>query len=232
VPGLALLQLARGDAGAAATTVSRALQERRAGLERAPLLAAAVEIRRAAGEVAGARAAADELASAASRAPSPVLAAMAAHATGCVLAAEGDAAGALNELRAAARAWQALGMPYDAARTAAEIAAACEALGDRAAASLERENARSRFAELGAGPDLMRLSASGTPGRAPSLLSEREREVLALLAAGKTNRQIGEALVISPHTAGRHVENIFAKLGVSTRAAATARAYEDGLLSG
>ncbi|MFP5377018.1 MAG: LuxR C-terminal-related transcriptional regulator [Acidimicrobiia bacterium] len=227
VPGLALLQLARGDAAAAATTVTRALQECRAGLERAPLLAAAVEIRRAAGDVAGARAAADELASVASTAPSPVLAAMAAHATGCVLAAEGDPASALSELRAAARAWQALGMPYDAARTAAEIAAACEALGDRAGASLERENARSRFAELGAGPDLVRL---GAPGRAPSVLSEREREVLALVAAGMTNRQIGEALLISPHTAGRHVENIFAKLGVSTRAAATARAYELGLV--
>ena len=230
VPGLALIELARGEGGAAARTIARALQERRAGLQRAPLLAAAVEIYRAAGDVAGARAAADELASLASFASSPVLGAMAAHAAGCVLAAEGDAAGALSELRAAARAWQALHMPYDAARTAIEIAAACDALGDRGTASLERDNARSTFAELGARLDLERLTP-GAGATSPSVLSGREREVLALLAAGKTNREIAEALVISPHTAGRHVENIFTKLGVSTRAAATARAYQDGLLS-
>ena len=228
VPGLALLELAQGDAGGASRTVARALQERRAGLERAPLLAAAVEIYRAAGDVAGARVAADELASFSSFASSPVLSAIAAHAAGCVLAAEGDFVAALRELRLAARTWQALRMPYDAARTAIEIAVACDALGDRCAASLERDNARSTFAELGARLDLERLGAHATP--APSVLSGREREVLTLLAAGKTNREIAEALVISPHTAGRHVENIFAKLGVSTRAAATARAYEDGLL--
>jgi DNA-binding CsgD family transcriptional regulator len=231
VPGLALLELAQGDTGAAARTVARALQERRSGLERAPLLAAAVEIHRAAGDVSGARAAADELASLASFASSPVLSAMAAHARGCALAAEGDAAGGLSELWDAARAWQALRMPYDAARTAVEIAAACDALGDGGTASLERDSARSTFVELGARLDLERLVADATPTPTPSVLSQREREVLALLAAGRTNREIAEALVISPHTAGRHVENIFAKLSVTTRAAATARAYEDGLLS-
>ena len=61
-------------------------------------------------------------------------------------------------------------------------------------------------------------------------LSAREREVLAQLAAGRTNRQIAERLVVSPHTVARHIEHIYAKLGVANRAAATAYAYEHRLV--
>jgi DNA-binding NarL/FixJ family response regulator len=71
----------------------------------------------------------------------------------------------------------------------------------------------------------------GVPSGHGAGLSAREREVLAGLAAGQTNREIAETLVISQHTVGRHVESIFAKLGVSSRAAATAYAYQHGLLS-
>ena len=230
VPGLALLELARGDTTAAVTTVRRALQE-----SHSPALhAAAVDVLRAAGDVSGARRAADELTTLASGAPSPVLPAMASQATGAVLIAEGDPVGGLPELRKAARTWQSLHMPYEMARTAVLLGLALAAMGDRAAAELEFDNARAVFTELGARPDLVRLDGLTAPGDASlddAGLSEREREVLTQLASGKTNREIAAVLHISPHTVGRHVENVFTKLGVTSRAAATARAYELGIVA-
>jgi len=231
VPGLALLELARGDVEAAAATIRRALHESRSPA----LLAAAVEVLRTVGDFAGARVAAEDLTAAANGAQSPVLRAMAAQATGAVLVAEGERDAGLADLRAAALAWQSLRMPYEAARTAVLLGLACDALGDRASAALELANARAIFTELGARPDLARLNALTTgPERAPtdhSGLSQREREVLAQLASGKTNFEIAAVLHISRHTVGRHVENVFAKLEVTSRAAATARAYELGLLT-
>ena len=228
VPGLALLELDRGDVAAAAASIRRALQERQQPAQRLTLLAAAVEILRAADDLAGARAAAGELTERSASHPSPVLGAMAAHAIGAVLVDEGDAAAAIVRLREAARTWQALHMPYEHARTTVLLAQACAALGDRTAATLELDNARHGFAALGATTDLRRLDASAPTH---SVLSEREHEVLRQLAAGRTNREIAEALVISPHTVRRHVENIFAKLGVTSRAAATAYAYEHRLVT-
>ena len=233
VPGIALAELARGDGPSAVVTIGRALQEYRKPLERPALLAAAVEIRRAAGERDGARAAAEELAAVAAGESSAVLQAMAAHALGTVLAGEGDVVTALAELRTAAAAWQSLGMPYEAARTAVAVGLACEAMGDGVAAALELGNARDTFIELGARPDVERLDvlmSLGAPTDRGARLSAREREVLAALAAGLTNREIAETLMISQHTVGRHVESIFAKLGVTSRAAATSHAYEHGLL--
>ena len=234
MPGLALLELVRGDARTAAVTIRRALQETADLLERPALLAAAVEIFRGTGELSGARAAADELVSVAAASSSPLLAAMAAHALGSVLVAEGDPVPALSELRAAARAWQSMRMPYEAARTAVLLGLACAALGDRTAAALEFDNARATLSELGAGPELERLGGlTGLVGQpaGDEVLSGREHEVLVHLAAGKTNREIAAELTISQHTVGRHVESIFAKLGVTSRAAATAYAYEHHLLS-
>ena len=231
MPGLALLELARGDAAAAAAAIRRALHEAATATTRPALLTAAVEILRSAGDVAGARAAVDELDAMARESTSPVLKAMAAHASGAVLVAEGRPAPALASLRAAARTWRTLRMPYEAARTTVVLGLACAALGDRRAAELELANSREAFARLGAQPDLDRIDAlAGAPARTDGL-SEREREVLVHLAAGKTNNEIADALVISHHTVRRHVENIFAKVGVSTRSAATAYAYEHGLVT-
>jgi DNA-binding CsgD family transcriptional regulator len=130
-------------------------------------------------------------------------------------------------------------MPYERARTGVLLGLACAALGDPTSVDLEFGSAREIFAELGARPDLRRLEVLSAapsvvdgrlrPGTTPAL-SPREREVLAHVAAGETNRTIAAALVISEHTVGRHLENIFAKLGVTTRAAATAYAYEHGIL--
>lgn len=238
MPGLALLELARGDSEAAAATVGRALREADNPTQRPALLAAAVEIRRVTGDLSGARAAAEELELTASSSSSDVLTALAAQAIGSVLISEGDAAIALGDLRAAATAWQALHMPYELARSSVLVGLACAALGDRASASLEFDNARDTFTALGAGPDLERLATlTGGVTSAPESdrdesagLSPREREVLQQVAAGKTNREIAAALVISQHTVSRHLENIFTKLGVTSRAAATAYAYEHDLL--
>jgi DNA-binding NarL/FixJ family response regulator len=107
------------------------------------------------------------------------------------------------------------------------VGEASRMLGDEEAASLEEHAAREIFERLGAAPDLTRLSATALDSRG---LSRRELEVLRLVAAGKTNREIGAALVISEHTVARHVHNIFAKVGVSSRAGATAFAFEHDLV--
>jgi DNA-binding NarL/FixJ family response regulator len=230
MPGVALLELARGRRTAASAAIRRALREARTATERPALLSAAVDIFRACGDAAAARSAADELATMASASTSPVLEAMAAHATGTVLISEGEPAAALEHVRSAAHSWRTLQMPYEAARTSVAIGLACAALSDHTAADLEFGNARGVFLALGAEPDLDRLNALTKGSPSAEDLSEREREVLTHLAAGETNMQIADALGISPHTVRRHVEHIFTKLGVTSRAAATAHAYEHGLL--
>jgi DNA-binding NarL/FixJ family response regulator len=231
MPGLALLELARGERSAASASVRRALREARTATERPALLSAAVDVFRACGDAAAARSAAEELATMASASTSPVLEAMAAHAAGTVLILEGEPAAALEHLRSAARSWCTLQMPYEAARTSVAVGLACAALADHTAADLAFRNAREAFLALGAGPDVDRLDTlTGKPPAAEGL-SDRECEVLGHLAAGRTNKEIAEALRISPHTVRRHVEHIFTKLGVTSRAAATAHAYEHGLLA-
>ncbi len=233
MPGLALLELARGDLEAAAAGIRRALAESTAIYERAPLLSAAVEIHRSSGDLAAARTAADELAMIAEHSTSEVLSSMAAQADGAVLIAAGEVPSGLRRLRAASSVWQRFAMPYEEARVAVLLGLGCLALGDESSAALDFERAGEIFTVLGARPDLERLrSLSGNrrPRPGAGALSGRELEVLRLVAAGQTNREVGDALSLSPHTVGRHLENIFRKLGVSGRAAATAYAYEHGLL--
>ena len=81
------------------------------------------------------------------------------------------------------------------------------------------------ISELGALPDVRRLDG----GRLPGGLTEREADVLAFTAAGASNKQTAEALFISQKTVGRHLANIYAKIGVSSRTAAAAWAHEHGL---
>ncbi|MFF3288853.1 LuxR C-terminal-related transcriptional regulator [Streptomyces sp. NPDC003023] len=188
----------------------------------------------ASGHLSAARTAADELAAAAADFDAPLLRAISAQATGTVLLAEGDPRAACAELNRARQLWLELRVPYEDARTRALIGLACHRLGDHDTAGLDLEGARGVFRELGAAPDLARLETLD-PDRRPAPataggLTDREVQVLALAAAGRTNRDIAAELVISEHTVRRHLQNVFAKLGVSSRAAATAFAYRHGVL--
>jgi ATP/maltotriose-dependent transcriptional regulator MalT len=230
-PGLAQLRLAQGRAEDAAAAIRRATSEAGEPLRRAALLPAHVEIALTAGEVTEARGACDELGRIADGYGSAMLGALAAHARGAVSLAEGDAPGALAVLRQAARTWQELEAPYEVARARVLIGLACRELADEDAAQLEHAAARKAFGELGAAPDLARLEGlTAAVGADTHGLTARELEVLRLLAAGKSNREIAGTLVISEHTVARHVQNIFAKLDVSSRAAAGSFAYEHRLV--
>ena len=227
-PGLSLLNLIRGDVRAATAGIRRALAEAGEPTARARLLPAAVEILLAAGDPAEAHAAYDELAALAGDGDG-LLAAHAAAACGALELAEDDVRCGLVSLRRAWRIWQDLDAPYEAARTRELVAEACRRLGDDEAAKLELEAARETFRELGAMPDLARTEPRGDL-RDRHGLTPRELEVLRLLAAGHSNKVIATHLVLSDRTVERHVSNILAKLGASSRAGATAYAYEHRLM--
>ena len=229
-PGLALLRLAQGRTEAAAAAIRRVLTETGDRLGRARLLPAAVEILLATGDLDGAREAAGELAGIAGDYRTQALRAAADHALGAVCLAEGDAGAAVTALRRAWRAWRELEAPYEAARARLLIGLACRDLGDEDAAAMELEAARTVLAGLGAGPELDRLDRLAGAVPATGGLTGRELEVLRLVAAGATNHAIATRLHLADKTVHRHVSNIYAKLGVSSRAGATAYAYQHHLV--
>ncbi|MBN2624782.1 MAG: hypothetical protein JXA83_15495 [Acidimicrobiales bacterium] len=152
-------------------------------------------------------------------------------ALGHVRLAEGDPVAALGHLRQAADGWRAVGARYDGARARVLVALAYRELGDDDTAAIELGTARHAFDELGAQPDLVRVEALA-PGtdRDDHGLTARELEVLQLVSSGSTNREIAVELVLSERTVERHLSNIFTKLGVSSRAGATAYAYRHQLV--
>jgi DNA-binding NarL/FixJ family response regulator len=220
-PGRALLRLAGGDAEGAARAMRSAIAAAGADpLRRAPLCAVAVETGVAAGRLDDAATAAAELEVTASTYSTSGLEAMAATAQGTVLLAAGHADEALPRLRDAYRRWQELGATYDAARVCLRLADAYRALGDAESAASEIALAKTTFERLGAPP---------APPQAPDGLTRRECEVLALVADGHPNRQIGEVLFISDRTVARHLTNIFHKIGVTSRTQAARYAIDHGI---
>jgi ATP/maltotriose-dependent transcriptional regulator MalT len=231
-PGLALLRLAQGRLEDAVAAIQRTVLEAEGVVERSRVLSAYVEITLAAGANEDARMAVAELDDVVAAFDTPYLRAVVGYARGCVLLADGDAGRANRALRRAWVAWHELDAVYETARVRLQVARACHQLGDHDTAELELDAARRIFEQLGAAPALEQVR-SLTGRAAPSGacgLTAREIEVLRLVATGATNRDIADDLVISDRTVARHVSNMFAKLGVSSRAAATAFAYEHDLV--
>jgi DNA-binding CsgD family transcriptional regulator len=230
-PGLSLLRLTQGQIDVAAASIRTVLLDTRTRAARARMLAASVEILLAADDLANARVAATELAEIAAAFGAPLLAAASAHAAGAVLLADGDIETASTSLRQARTIWRDLETPYEEAQTCLLLAAVCERRGDQDSRRLELDAARRLFKQLNAEPWLARIAEPSDRTRQPAgSLSEREAQVLRLLAAGKTNRAIADELFISEKTVARHVSNIFDKLGVSNRSGATAWAFQHNLV--
>jgi len=233
-PGLALLRVRQGQHEAAIASLRRALSSTPVEWSRARLLPAFVEIALACSALEEARSASRELDAIAKRFATEILGAIAAHARGAVYIADGNHRDAIEPLRHAFSVWNRAGAPYIAARIRALLSRAFAGLGDDDGASLERDAARKLFEELGAVLDARALAENRAASPAPSArahgLSRRELEVLRLVVSGKTNKAIGRELFVSERTVDRHVSNIFTKIGVTSRAAATAFAYEHRLV--
>jgi DNA-binding CsgD family transcriptional regulator len=196
------------------------------------VLPAYVEVLLAANDPAAARHALEELGGFATRLDAPFLRAAAAQWEGAVLVAEGDGQAALGLLDRALEMWREIEVPYEEARTRVSIATASRMVGDDDTASLALDVARGLFEALGAAAEVARIDGMAPHGKpkGKSPLTARELEVLGLIATGKTNRAIADALGLSEKTVARHVSNMFTKLGLSSRAAATAYAYQNGLV--
>jgi|UniRef100_Q11FI4 DNA-binding NarL/FixJ family response regulator len=230
LPGLALLRLAQKRTEAAAAAIKRALGATEDRLLRAKFLPACVEIMLASGDIASAGEACRELEESADRFRTVVLQAMAGHAAGAVALSADDHQNALKALRAAFELWLQVEAPYPAARTRELMALACRGMGDEEGASLELAAAREAFQALGAAPDMARIDRLALPRNTRKGLTRRELEVLRLVTAGKPNKVIAAELFLSEKTIDRHLSNIFDKLGVSSRTAAAAWAFRQGLV--
>jgi DNA-binding CsgD family transcriptional regulator len=206
------------------------LAETQGLVQRSWLLPAAVEVLAAAHLPDEARSYSDELSGIASAFGNPAVKAMAAYAAANVELASGDLQDALGHARESTRLWSDIGSPYGAARARVLVARTLRGLGDEDSATGELAVAGRAFAELGVGPaarEVDKLLGRERPGG----LTEREVEVLKLVAEGRSNHDIARTLVLSQKTVERHLSNIFTKLQVPSRTAAAAYAHEHGLMS-
>jgi DNA-binding CsgD family transcriptional regulator len=228
-PGRALLMVARGRVPGAVAAVRRLLAEAGDPVGRSRLLAGAVEVLLAGGEVSEAQAAADELSTIAMGFGCAGLRASGAYCTALAALAADDPERALPQARQAARSWAELHAPYETARAKVLVGRAVRLLGDEDAATTEFTAAWKTFTQLGAAParqQVEKLLGRGTAGG----LTGRELDVLRLVAVGNSNAEIAHRLVLSDKTVARHLTNIFAKLDVPSRTAAAAYAHDHNLL--
>lgn len=229
-PGLALLRMAQGQTDAAALAIRRAVNATVDRLARTRLLPACVEIMLEAGNIEEARSACRQLEDTAETFDLGAVGAMAAHGRGAILLREGDPTAALLALRHAYEFWRNEKAPYLIARTRELLGMACRALGDEEGAELELQAAKAAFHDLGAVPDVARLASHMKDSTRSHGLTKRELQVLRLVATGKTNGAIASELFVSRRTIDRHVSNLFGKLDVSSRAAATSYAHRHKLV--
>ena len=231
-PGLALLRLAQGRHQEAGAAIHRALDTARDMPRKMALLPAAIEILIACGDLDTAERLGGEMNDIAERFGTEILARVADQGSGSLALARGEFADAVAALARARRYWSQFGAPYIVARLRVDIARGCAGMGDHESAGMELDAAEKLFRELGAEPDLARIRAlrTGREAAGVHILTAREREVLARIADGASNREIAGELGLSPKTVNRHVENIFDKLGVSSRAAAVAKALKTGVI--
>jgi DNA-binding CsgD family transcriptional regulator len=230
-PGLAEMWLDQGSTAAAAGAVHRLLEETRGDVARSRVLPGAVRVLVGAGEVDSAVAAARELEALSESFGCEALELEAALAAAEALRSSGDVLGCMPYLRKARQLATRLDLPFHAARARLAAARALRALGDEETARTELDAARAALGEIGARADLAGVGATPSP-TLPRGLSDREVEVLRLVAAGRSNAEIAAELVLSERTVARHVSNIFVKLDVGSRTAAAAFAYENGLVGG
>jgi ATP/maltotriose-dependent transcriptional regulator MalT len=231
-PGFALLRLEQGHLEPANAAIRRMAEEIKDGPDRVRILDAFVQIAVAANDIAAARAAANELEEIASRQGAAFLNALSRRAAGAVLLSEGDAGGAVTALRQAWSIWRELGAPYEAAQTRVLLGRAYRKLGDQDAAVIELSAARDAFQNLGAMKDMNRAEGLliDNPKMLTGPLTARETQVIQLVAEGMTNKGIANTLGVSEKTVARHVSNIFTKLDLTSRAAATAYAFRNKLV--
>jgi DNA-binding CsgD family transcriptional regulator/tetratricopeptide (TPR) repeat protein len=231
-PGWALLKLARGETEAAVTAIQRSYEATSKEVTRCRVLPAYVEIMLAAGNIEAAKAGHEELATIAETLGSLLLKGVALRSRGAILLAEGNATDALATFAKVWEYWSTLEVPYETARLRLLSAQASKQAGDEHTANLEFDAARHVLEQLGADHDfkMLQVLSRSTPDETPGGLSPREVEILTLVAKGKSNREIASDLVISERTVARHMSNIFNKLDVASRTAASAFAFENDLV--
>jgi DNA-binding NarL/FixJ family response regulator len=222
-PGEALLRCRTGDSETAWTELRIALAgEDRLGRMR--LLRGAVEVALARGSVDEAERHCAELESGADAFGTPGFRAWAAHARGAILVRQEQHAAALESLEAALREYRTQQSRYETAQVYEWMAIAHRGLGEDELAAADTATAENIYHQLGVEPAY--VCGSTTPGG----LTPREIEILTRIASGATNKQVAEQICISQKTVGRHLANIYTKLGVSTRTAAVTWAYANNVI--
>lgn len=229
---VAVLRVAQGRVEVAQSVIAGCLAGAVNPLARAGLLPTAVQVAVAAGDLTTAAGALGELESILRTFDLPEHRAAFVAARGRWELASGDAAAASATLRQALDLWRAQRVPYEEATVSTLLGQALRECGDLAGAAGSFAAASSTFDEIGAHLDASLAQRDGTPSRSspPAGLTGREVEVLRLVAGGLTNNEIAERLCLSAKTVSRHLSNIFTKIGVTSRVAATTFAFEQDLL--
>lgn len=227
---LALLRLAQGRVDTALAVVSECLRSSAQPLVRSRLLPVVVQVAIAAGRLDTAFEAMAELDEITATFGTPLLRATSLLVRGRAQLAQGDAIAACVTLSDAVDAWQALDIPYEVATARTLLGQALRDCGDDAGAVESFTAASALFDRIGARLDARLAGSQHAEPDRPAGLTEREVEVLRLVAEGLTNNEVASRLFLSAKTVSRHLSNIFTKIDVTSRAAATAFAFEHDLV--